>query len=146
MKKRLLRKLKGLENHKKNFEDYLEHFFYSRLILALFIFIIYFAFIFDRSGKSILVPNDLFLFGIFFAWILYSGVFNFARLLFMAKHRVYPLYEGGVDVFNGWLKFNYSEWERKESNLSAYHLTMCYDLAVFLISIILVVFVTIRLL
>lgn len=143
MKKRLLRKL---ENHKKSFEEYVGHFFYSRLILALFIFIIYFSFVFNGSGKVILVPNDLFLFGLLFSWILYSGVFNFARLLFMAKHRVYPLYDGGIDIFNGWLRFNYSEWEKKETNISAYYLTICYDLTIFLISVILVVFVTIRLL
>jgi small-conductance mechanosensitive channel len=145
MKKRLLRKLKGLENHKKGFEEYTGHFFYSRLILAIFIFIIYFAFALD-SGKSILVPNDLFLFGLFFAWILYAGVFNFARLLFMAKHKIYPLFNGEIDVFNGWIKFDYSEWERKENNLSAYYITMWYDLAVFLASVILTVFVTVRML
>ena len=78
MKKRLLQRLKSLENHKRRFDEYVGHFFYSRLILALFIFIIYFAFIFDGSEKNVLVPNDLFLFGLFFAWVLYSGVFNFA--------------------------------------------------------------------
>ena len=143
MKKRLL---KRLENHKKSFEEYVGHFFYSRLILALFIFIIYFSFVFDDSGKSILVPNDLFLFGLFFAWILYAGVFNFARFLYMAKHHIYPLFDGEIDVFNGWIKFDYSGWEKKENNLSAYHLTMWYDLTVFFVSVILVAFVTVRLL
>lgn len=141
MKKRLFVKSKGLKvfNEAREFFDFTESFFYARIILAIFIFILYFSFSFDGMG---LVKRDLFLFGLVFAIIAYSSVFNLARFLFTVKHRMYPLYNGEFDIFNGWLKFDYKDWERKEANKISYYITVMFDIIVFLISFVFLVLIS----
>lgn len=145
MKKRLLEKSRGLKvfNEAREFFNFIESFFYARIIIAIFIFILYFSFSFDGVG---LVGKDLFLFGLVFAFIAYSSIFNLARFLFIVKHRMYPLYNGEFDVFNGWLKFDYKDWEKKEANKSSYYMTAMFDIIVFLISFVFLILITVYLL
>lgn len=148
MKKRLLNISKSYRDYKpinysSQFFEYVDHFDYSRIILSLFVFIIYFSIAMDGGGIHSVASgiNDLIILGGFFSFLIYSAVFNFARALFCLNHKVFPLYFGELDMANGFFKFDYLEWENKNKNRSAYWLTIAYDSVMFIgiVSLIMIV-------
>lgn len=148
MKKRSLKKLKSYKpvNYSTEFLKYIEHFRYSRIILSSFVFVLYFLMAMDGFTDRILFlgRSDLILFGLIFSYLIYSGIFNLMRAIFCIRHKMFPLYIGGLNVYNGWLEFDYKNWESFKTSKKEFFATVVYDLFVFSVIVVLITIITVR--
>lgn len=148
MKKRLLKKSRvcKLVNHSIEFLKYINAFFYPRIILSFFVFLLYFLMSINNyeEGVFAIVRGDLVVLGLLFGYLIYSAIFNFMRAIFCIRHLVHPIYLGSIDFLNGWLEFDYKDWETFKCDKRGFFATVIYDLVVFAIIIITISFITFK--